>query len=185
MAAILGGAAMASIAATAAKAGAPVIAAVLRGRGGKTGAMAAGVIEALAGGLGTAPTPEAVAEAAAKQPERAAAVIRSTESERLEALAKVLAEENEGFRIFAGIVQGEQASRSLLQRIWRPLAGLAFTASVCFVIVVTGLAVLRGLSVDASLAPLFALAGTGITVLGGFVTAYSFNRTAEKKAGVA
>ena len=184
MAIISMGALASILAPIAAKAGATALSTVLRSTNTKAGAVAADVIGTLAGKLGVPATPDAVQAKVQANPAAVEQALRETQTEKMDALAKVIAAENDEYRIYAGIIAGERGSGSLLQRIWRPLAGLIFSGACAAVVITTCLVVLRQSTVDPSLASLLALCGTTITTLAAFCGYYAGQRTKEKTAGV-
>lgn len=169
----------------AASAGASVVGQVLRGVGGKPGAIAADVIDAVAKRVGVPPTPEALGGAAVDTPGKVEEALRQVERDKAAELAQVLASELDAIRIRAEIIKGEQASSSLLQRIWRPLNGMLFGLACLALMVTTCLVLLRGLPVSAGAVSLLALVGTVIPAWAGLVGFYAKLRTDEKKVGKA
>lgn len=103
---------LASLAAALAKAGAPVIGAVI---GGPAGAAVAGtVVDALAESLGVAPTPDAVTQAVEADPVAAGPVIAQVERDQAPQVAIIMA------TMAADLARAEAASESFYKSGWRP-----------------------------------------------------------------
>ena len=168
------------IAGLAVKFGAPILKEVRLRRGGRFGEIAGTAIDAVADGLGTAPDPEAIAEAAEREPARAEQVIRQVNDDLArdtEAMALVMTSYHQ-------TLNEDRQSSSLLNRIWRPLNGMAFACSMTFLVFVVAMKIWEG---DAetltALQPLYgflgAIFGTWATVVG----VYVWRRSDEKIVG--
>lgn len=161
-------------------AGANVVAQVLRTTGGKPGAIAADVIDAVSKKTGIPATPESLGREAVDNPGRLEEALRDVQRENAERLAAILAAEVEMAKFRTEIVKGEQASSSLMQRIWRPLNGVLFGLCCSAVVLTVCIVLLRSTPVRADVSPLLALIVPVITGWAGIVGFYAKLRTDEK-----
>lgn len=141
---------------------------------------AAVVVEKIGAALGTAATPEAIAEAHQADPAGVEATVRQVEREEADmwrALAAMAAEIHTTMR-------AEMTATEWLQRIWRPVYALELTAE-CFMLAATMVALLVA-GDRLAIAAIADLSGLGITYLGarlGVLGVYVDARKREKLAG--
>lgn len=158
------------------KSGAPLLAQILRGFG-PIGSLAGGVIDAVAGQLGTDPTPEAIEKAHRAEPERVETVIRQVDTDYAE-IARSVAETTQSWH---RVLEGDRQADSWMTRNWRPLTAILFGPAALAIVMTACAAVLWRIAPDPSLSPLFALAGTTVSTWAGFCGWYAHKRTLEKK----
>ncbi|MBB5754336.1 3TM-type holin [Prosthecomicrobium pneumaticum] len=161
--------------------GAPLLAGILRAKGG-TGA--ARVVEAVGAALGTGPAPDAIAERIRAAPDAAAAQVRTLETDRAAEWAELFRAVAAATEATAETMRSEAASASLLQRIWRPVFGLVYAAAFGAMALALVVKILAGavetLGVLADVGGLLlGFYGMGASVLG----VYVWRRTDEKRSG--
>jgi hypothetical protein len=165
------------------KAGAPVLKSVIeQSIGGIGGKLAGAAIDALAEGLGTQPTPEAIDTAIRANPNGAAQVVRTIESEFKTDMARIAEANRDVMRGYQEVLLNDAKTEGWLAQRWRPIFALAFT--VTFVMI--AVTVCRGIwigqleGVEAVTGLLITMLAAGCAVLGVQI----WQRSEEKKAGV-
>lgn len=108
------------------KAGAPILGTII---GGPAGAVAASVLSQLADALGTEPTPEAIAKAAAEQPDKVAEI-----------------EQTQGAGLLEAYLRDVQHARDMQVELVKAGTGISWTPTIVTIIV---MAAFIGLSVIA------------------------------------
>ena len=165
------------LAGAALKYGAPILAELLKRKGGKGGAIAGTAIKTIAEKLGTEPTQKAVADKFREDPETVGEVMRSVNED----LAAMAGHASDATKSYHQLVLGDSQSKSLLNRIWRPVNGLLFGLEVSFIIFVVGAKIWNN---DANtllaLKDLFMFIGTVLGTHAGVVGVYVWGRTTEK-----
>lgn len=167
----------AALVAIAADIGAPIIAKILRSRGGRAGQIAGRTIEAVARQLGTEPSAEAIATRYEEDPENTTAALRTVEN----GLAELGKAASEATQSYHELLAGDRNSQSLLNRLWRPVNGFLFGIEV-FAIVATVVVVIWRGEVDTirALQPLWSFLGTILGTHAGVVGVYVWRRSDEK-----
>jgi len=116
-------------------AGAPVLKSIVENAiGGIGGKIAGAAIDALAGKLGTDPTPEAVSQQIERDPVGSATAIREVEDTVRTDLARI-AEANRDVMVgYQQVLLADVKTEGALSRLWRPIFALVFTASFGLVV---------------------------------------------------
>lgn len=150
-----------SLAATLAKAGAPILGTALGGPAG--GAIAGAVIGALADALGTDPTPEAVAAKVESDPQAAASAVRTVERDQGPNVAMIHAATSQA------LAAAEVARESWFSWAWRPAMSWLLIVLWTWALLIlptlkaTALAALQPIPMD----NLVAFTGIWLTIYGG------------------
>lgn len=157
--------------------GVPIIASILRRRGGRAGQIASTTIEAVAQQLGTEATADAIVARYEADPENTRAAFQKVES-GMEELATAASEATQSYH---ELLAGDRDSQSLLNRLWRPVNGFLFGAEV-FAIVLTVVVVIWRGEVDTirALQELWSFLGTILGAHAGVVGVYVWRRSDEK-----
>ncbi|MCI5075637.1 3TM-type holin [Oricola sp.] len=155
------------------KAGAPILKGIIRRRiGGKGAEIAAEAIDAVAGRLGTEPTPDAIVEAHKADAQHVETIVRETE-----------ADFGEQWLAYLGVLETDARSEDRLQRLWRPLLAYGFGLAAIMMLATVCIVILRQIPLNAELAPLLAIVVPIFTYWAGIVGYYVRQRTNEKIAG--
>ncbi|MEO4040238.1 3TM-type holin [Hoeflea sp. CAU 1731] len=159
--------------------GAPILAGILKAKGGKGGAIAGEVLETVAGKLGTDATPQAIEEAYNADPEVFTKTVRTIETDYA-AIARAGAEAH---LAYIELVKADRDSADLLTRIWRPLNGFLFPVGCLIIVATVCVMLLSRIPVDASVLPLIGIVVPVMTAWAGVVGYYVGQRTKEKTTG--
>ncbi len=159
--------------------GAPVLAGILKSKGGKGGAIAGDVIEAVADKLGTDATPQAIEDAYRADPEIFTKTVRTIETDYA-AIARAGAEAH---MAYIELVKGDGDSADILTRIWRPMNGFLFPVGCLIIVATVCVMLLSRIPIDASLLPLIGIVVPVMTAWAGVVGYYVGQRTKEKTTG--
>jgi hypothetical protein len=160
--------------------GAPVLKGIIETAiGGVGGRLAGAVIDELAGKLGVPATEEAVADAIAKEPERAGAIVEQVETDT----ARIAEAARDQMISYHQVIMQDAKAEGWLASRWRPLFAVVF--SICFLMVCVTMCRAVWLGHVEALTALAALTGfliflftTGAGVLG----VYVWKRSDEKIA---
>ncbi|MBW8640471.1 holin family protein [Hoeflea sp. WL0058] len=159
--------------------GAPILAGILKSKGGKGGAIAGDVIEVVAERLGADATPQAIEEAYKADPEVFTQTVRTIET-NYAAIARAGAEAH---MAYIELANGDRNSADLLTRVWRPINGFLFPVGCLIIVVTVCVMLLSRISVDASVLPLIGIVVPVMTAWAGVVGYYVGQRTKEKTTG--
>ena len=159
--------------------GAPILAGILKSKGGKGGAIAGDVIEAVADKLGTDATPQAIEDAYKADPDTFTQTVRTIETD----YAEVARAGAEAHMAYIELVKGDRDSADLLTRIWRPLNGFLFPVGCLIIVATVCVMLLSRIPIDASLLPLIGIVVPVMTAWAGGVGYYVGQRTKEKTTG--
>ena len=159
--------------------GAPILAGILKSKGGKGGAIAGDVIEAVADKLGTDATPQAIEDAYKADPDTFTQTVRTIETD----YAEVARAGAEAHMAYIELVKGDRDSADLLTRIWRPLNGFLFPVGCLIIVATVCVMLLSRIPIDASLLPLIGIVVPVMTAWAGVVGYYVGQRTKEKTTG--
>lgn len=114
------------------KAGAPMLKSLVEGSiGGIGGKLAGAAVDALAESLGTAKTPEAVADKIENDPIVATPIVQRVEAETISTVEKGVGDLTQ----YVALLQADQKSEGIISRIWRPLFAIVFTIVYAIVMV--------------------------------------------------
>jgi hypothetical protein len=143
------------------------------------------VIGTIADKLGVAPTPEAIEEAYEANPTHVEEVVRTIDE------GEIAQAHSDMMQSYHALAKGDQTGKERVTRLWRPICGitLAFGAGLTFIcsnvaLILVVLMGTEGLDLN-QVMPLIALNGSALGVLSGVVGVAVYQRTQEKKAGVA
>ena len=162
--------------------GAPILAKILRRKGGKVGALAGEAIETIAGRLGVEPTEKAIVAEYDRRPDEVTTVVREIE-EKIGEMARAAADATVSYH---RTLDGDRDSASVLNRIWRPLNGIAFGVEVMAIVGAAVLKIVQGdVATLTAIQPLYTFLGTVLGAHAGVVGVYVWRRTDEKMRGQA
>ena len=156
--------------------GAPILKGLITKRFGKTaGDVADTVVGSIADKLGVEPTPEAIADKYATDPEAVSEAALAVETE----WAKVA---RDAMALHGQYLEGIQADTLAggINSFWRPVNGILYALGSFSVLLTVCIAILNRIPLDESLMPVIALVGAVIGPWAGVVGYYVGQRTKEK-----
>lgn len=166
--------------------GAPILANVLRQRGGAAGSVAADMAEtavrSVANQLGVEPTEEAIAAKFDEDPHAVSEAVMAVNSD-LGTVAQAASDANQSYH---QVLLGDAQSEKLLNRIWRPLNGILFAlAAFALILSFCRLMWIGDTQTIANAAVAYGFLGTVLGTWAGVVGVYVWKRSDEKKSGAA